>query len=596
MNIDTVLIAAAIVMLAATAASLVARRLNLGSTVALIAVGLLLGPHSPLPVLTDVAGVQAVGDVGVALLLFSVGMDIRPANVWSMRRLVFRFGGLQFVLVAAAIGAVLVEWDAAPWLTAVIVALGLSMSSDAVAFGTLEERGAAATTEGRATTAVQIFQILASIPILAAVPMLGLAQRAASARAAWIHVGALVATIGALYLALRYALPHLMAATARRLGTGAFKIVILAAVVGASAVLDLLGVSMALGALLAGTVLSRSLFADQIKASVAPVKQLLLALFFMAMGMSIDFGQVRRLGTALLVALPLLFVVKFALTIGIARVMGLAKRAAAATALLLIPCDEIAYVIFRSAHEKGLMPAPIYALGLAMISLSFVLSPLIISIGYRLIDRWASPPVEPGAHAGLARGRVVVIGYGYIGRAVCGLLERSRIVYVAFDVDLDRVASARTWGHNVHYGDGADTALMTTAAFDRARLIVVATSRFESAKSILATFRQFYAAVPVMTAVQYLAERDELVNSGASDVTALMPEGVLQFGGHVLKALKVEPTVVAEIVSAFERDDYGLLRHIAVAPTAPIHPSMDGERTAALPAEEATSDSRASGA
>jgi voltage-gated potassium channel Kch len=260
-----------------------------------------------------------------------------------------------------------------------------------------------------------------------------------------------------------------------------------------------------------------------------------------------------------------LLLIKFAIVFVLALVFGLRLRSAVLAGLLLMPLDEIAYVIFASAHDSGLLSAQAYTVGLTMISFSFVLSPVLINLGYKLSDRLAStakPDVPLKSLSESIENRVVVVGCSYVGRAICAILELAKVPYIAFEIDLDCLSEAKKRNHNVHYGDVTEPMMMRTISIARARSVILTTSGYEATKRMIGNLRQFYPNVPVMTAVQYLVQRDELQRMGASQVVALMPEATLRFSRSVLSSLGVSPDEVESIINSFTADDYAVMRGV----------------------------------
>ena len=217
------------------------------------------------------------------------------------------------------------------------------------------------------------------------------------------------------------------------------------------------------------------------------------------------------------------------------------------------------YVILASAHSHGVLSASGYALGLAMISFSFIVSPPLINVGYRLADRMRRAPPDLDTRSGVTANQVVVAGYGYVGRAICEMLDRAQIPYTAFEVDPELLTRS---GRDVHYGDLGDPYLLSAIDIRRARLVIVTTMRHDLAKRMIGAMRQFYPQVPIMTAVQFLAERDALRRIGAEHVVALVPEGVLAFGRSVLGRLDVAADRTESIASALRSNDYAELRAV----------------------------------
>jgi glutathione-regulated potassium-efflux system protein KefB len=289
MDIDRILLNVAVMITATIVVVSVAKKLSLGPIVALLVVGVALGPYAPRPLLTGhVEELRTVGQIGVILLLFLVGLDTQPKRLSSMRGLFFGLGTAQYVLTTAAIAGLLIALSPLRWPAALIMALGLAMGSDAVAISSLEEHAESASPLGRAVMAVEIYQGFVAIPVLAAIPLLASHSMPGPLAPTVIKTLEVCAALAAVYLFARYALPKALAFAARKQGVQAFTLTIIAAVFMAAWVTDRVGLSSALGAFMVGMILSASVFAAQIKASVLSLKGLLLGVFFMAIGMSIS--------------------------------------------------------------------------------------------------------------------------------------------------------------------------------------------------------------------------------------------------------------------------------------------------------------------
>lgn len=580
MNTDQILLAVVIMITAAVVARGVASRLKLGTTVALLVAGMALGPHSPRPLMTGhVDELQAVGEIGLILLLFVLGLDTQPKHLVSMRRLVFGLGTAQLLLTAAAIVGLLYIFTLAHWQSTIIVGLGLAMSSSALAISTLDDRGENTSPHGRAVTAVAIYQSLMVVPLLAAIPILAAAPAHGAPMPTLAKGLEVLAAIAAVFVFARYGVPKALAWAARSFGFEVFTLIIVAAVFAAAWLMDTVGASSALGAFLVGLLLSETVFAEQIKSSVSLTKGLLLGIFFIAIGMSIDLNAAMALGSELLLALPALLLVKALLALALALAFGLARGPAILVGVLLAPFDEIAFVVFASAHGSGLLTEQAYTVGLTMISFSFVVSPLLLHLGYRLAARFEARPRAELPLQQLSetmQDHVIVVGYAGVGRTICVMLERANIPYIAFELDLDRLAEAKAWGHNVHYGDVTDPTMMGALAISRARAVILTMTDYPSVKRMIGNLRRFYPKVKDMTAVPYLHQRDELRQLGVVDAVALLPEGALSFGGSVLGELGVPVDDVELIVGSLRADDYAILRGIGAALAVPESEATSG--------------------
>jgi len=531
MNVSHLMFVVTVLIVATTLAVVVAKKLNLGSIVALLVVGMLLGPHAPQPLLTGhVDEMRAVGEIGVMLLMFAIGLDIQPTRLWSMRRLVFGLGTAQYVLTTFAI---MVFFLATPgiadvqWKSVLIASLALAMSSSAIPFPILEERGEQATPHGRAVVAIDILQGFMVIPVLALIPVLAASSAHGGGTFELGKAVEVVAAVAGVFVLGRFLLPWALTLTARNLGPGGFAAIVLAGVFSAGWWMEAIGISMALGGFMIGVLLSTTLYAEQVKAAT-------------------------------------LLVIKFVVLFILARAFGFGLRSAILTGSLMMPFDEIAYVITASANANGLLSARVYMVGIAVISFSFIVSPLLINLIYRLCERLTSS-APSGATPGpgvVTEGMVIVAGYGYVGRAICIILERAQIPYIAFELDPERLAKARKSNHNVQYGDVTNPTMMGAVAITRARLVIVTTGAYESTKRLIGNLRQFYPRVPAMTAVQYLPQRDELRQMGATEVVALTPEGTLSFARSVLDRLGTAIASSETIIGWARSSDYAAIRGV----------------------------------
>lgn len=396
MTTDQLLFGAALLMAVTAAAIGIAKRLNLGSIAALLLVGMVLGPRSPVPLLAGHVGdLQSVGEIGVMLLLFLVGLDTQPGRLWSMRSLVLGFGSAAYLAVTVVIAGFLLAVSHINWQSAIVVGLGLAMSSSAVPLPILQARDECASSYGRVTIAADIFQSLIVIPVLALIPLLGTTTEASEQTSDAVRGVRVLAALAGVTLLGRVLLPYCLRIMARNVGSGAFALTVFAGVFAAAWIMDEVGISMALGAFLIGVLLSTSVYATQVKAAVTPARHILLGVFFVAVGMAIDLRQAAVFRAELLFYVANVLIMKIVVVYGIARAFRIDWRAAALSGLLLMPLDEIGYIIFASAHLHGLLTERAYALALLSISASFLVSPLAINFGLR----WLPNPERSGARA-----------------------------------------------------------------------------------------------------------------------------------------------------------------------------------------------------
>ena len=575
MSTEHVLFVTAIMMAVTAAALGLAQRLNLGSIAGLLLVGILLGPHSPVPLFTNHVGdFEAFGAVGVILLLFMIGLDTQPRRLWLLRKLVLGFGSLEYVACVTLTTTLLFVVSRINWQSALVLGLGLSMSSSAVPLPLLQLRGESDSPHGRLTLAADVLQSLVLVGVMLVVPLLGPNAAHLSPLHRQLQLVEALFALVAVWVLGRGLMPVALSAVSRGGGTRAFTLAVLAGVFAAAWVMGSVGASMALGAFLLGVLLSTSSFATQIKAAVVPARQILLGVFFIAVGMGIDLKQAAALRGEILFYLPVVLVIKLAAIYLSARVFRVGSRTALLTGLLLMPLDEVGYVIFAQADASGLLSAKAHTLALLSISFSFVVSPLLIELGLRRAARDRARRERASVESVIrpsARGCVVVFGYGGLGRTLCALFEQAQVGYVCFDPDPNRVKGGCQAHHDVLYGNLADEELIEVADLAEARLIAVTLPDVTQTREVLMALRARAPAVPVWTAVQQLAERDVLRGLGVGRVLALAPEGAIVFTRAILESIAVDSERARAILGTLSANDYEALRDPELA-TARVTP------------------------
>jgi glutathione-regulated potassium-efflux system protein KefB len=369
-------------LLAITALSLTFfHRLGLGSVLALLAAGVIVGP-SGFGAARRISEVRRFSELGVVLLLFIIGLEMQPARLWSLRR-VGVIGLLQVLLSGAAIAAY-ARLGNQPWNTALLVGYGFALSSTAVVLRMLQERGELASPSGQTMFGVLLMQDLAVVPLLALVPVLA-GQTTDRSRGPLGRLAVVLLALAAIVGVVRYVLPRLLGWLERQGNSEAFGTVAVLAVVASAWAMEEVGASMALGTFVAGMLLSDSPHRERIEHLVLPFETVLLSLFFIAAGMSIDIGQLTGPLPLLVVHAAVLMTIKAAVLYGLCRAFGLPRGTALRVGLLLAQCGEFGFVLFTAAGEHGLMPPEGFALAALLIVLSMAATPLLA----RAVDRWA---------------------------------------------------------------------------------------------------------------------------------------------------------------------------------------------------------------
>lgn len=537
------------------------RRIGLSSVIGYLAAGIAIGP-SGFNLFSEPATISGVAELGVVLLLFVVGLELKLPRLYSMRQDIFGLGAAQLLGTAAVIAPAVVLLGVS-WTGAALVSLSLSLSATAIALATLDERGALQTPYGQRTFAVLLFQDLSIIPILAAVPLLAAAMSPAMTEetAGWkdgLQSSAIaLAAMGALVVAGRYLLNPffriLALAGAREVMTAAALLVVL----GSAVLMQEVGMSMGLGAFLAGLLLAESNFRHQLEADIEPFRGLLLGLFFMSVGMSIDGGLLGRHALFLIVAAPLLVLVKIAIAYGLERLTKSKRVDALRSAVLLAPAGEFSFVLLPLALEAGLLTRSQASVATVLAALTMLIGPL----AAKGLEVWlqgddkseAEPDIEEtfdGAH-----GNVLVIGFGRFGQVVSQVLLADNTEITVIDRDVEMIKSATRFGFRIYYGDGTRPDVLRAAGAGSVRLIAVCVDDRESALEIVEiVHREFPQALLYVRAYDRISAI-ELMNKGIDFQIRETFESAIAFGREALVGLGVGDERALEVADDVRRRD-----------------------------------------
>ncbi len=487
----------AIVLVAAVVLVPLSQRLGFGSVLGYLAAGMVTGPWV-LGAVRDVESILHFSELGVILLLFVIGLELQPSRLWVLRRPVFGLGSAQVGVTALVIGGtlMLLGWR---WNAAAAAGVALALSSTAFVLQMLAERRELATRHGREAFAILLFQDLAVIPLLAALP---LAAAPDGGGAGGFDALAALRAVGAVALLLvlgRRVLTVLFNAIARLGNREIFTATALLVVVGTAWLMTVAGLSTSLGAFLAGVLLADSEFRHEIEADLSPFKGLLLGLFFVAVGMSVNLGLVLAEPVVLGAAAVALVLVKFGLIWGIGRLAGSRGDAPRNLAVALAAGGEFAFVVFALMREVGLLDAASTERLVVIVTLSMVLAPVL----FLAEDRWrrwcAENPDAPEYDTIDEPGNpVVVIGFGRVGQIVTRILRMRGIAFTALDASVEQVDFVRRFGSKVYYGDASRTELLTAAKVAEAKLVVLAIGNIEASLKIAQALRRMCPQVPVL--------------------------------------------------------------------------------------------------
>ncbi|MEO7246723.1 MAG: monovalent cation:proton antiporter-2 (CPA2) family protein, partial [Rubrivivax sp.] len=449
---------------AAVLAVPLARLLGLGSIIGYLGAGIAIGPWG-LGLVTDAGTILHVAEFGVVLMLFLVGLELEPRRLWAMRRPIFGWGSVQLLgsaalLVGAAVAA------GVDWRLALIAAFGLALSSTAIGLSVLNERNLMGTTAGQSVLAVALLQDIAAIPILAIVPLLavaGAASHAGTADSGWIGAARAFAVIAAIVFGGRLLLRPALRWIARSDTPEIFTAAALLLVVATAWLMQAVGLSMALGAFLAGVLLAESEYRRELETDLEPFKGLLLGLFFIAVGMGVDFAVVAA-HPGVIAAVVIGFLgVKAAVLWAMARLMPVPPAERPVFVILLAQGGEFGFVVFQSALGARVIDADTASLLIAAVALSMLLSPLLLVAAARWwpasqADARSIPEIDQPQHA-----PVLIAGFGRYGQIIGRLLGAQGLASTVLDHDADMIEAARSFGYKVFYGDASRLDLLRTA-------------------------------------------------------------------------------------------------------------------------------------
>ncbi len=515
----------------------VSRRLGVNPIIGYLAAGVLIGPHG-LRLIADADAVRDLAELGIAFLLFSIGLELSAKRLSVLRRQIFGLGSAQFLVSALVIGAVTLLLGASVE-AAVIVGAGLALSSTAIVLQLLSERGEIASRMGRISFSILLLQDLAAVPLLAIVPLLGGGETdwGQLARAAATAIAAAVAIIVGGRLAIR----PLFHSIGGERGPEVFVALTLLTVLGTGLVAEAVGLSLTLGAFLAGLLLADTEFRHQVEADIQPFRGLLLGLFFMTIGMSIDLGVVLRhwsLAGGLVVTL---IVGKAMILYALCRIFGLSRAISVRTGLMLSQGGEFGFILIGGAMAAGVLPIEIGQICLVVVSLTMMLTPLLANLGKRaaeLMERQASIGLAALEEENLdLEGHVIIAGFGRVGRTIARLLDSHRLPYVALDTNPARVRQGRAEGRSIFYGDASRPELLWGIGADRARAAVIAVNDDASAMRMVTLLRQKLPDLQILVRVRDPAQVEALNRAGASAIVPETLEASLALGRRLLTSL-----------------------------------------------------------
>jgi monovalent cation:proton antiporter-2 (CPA2) family protein len=547
------LIQVAVFLAAAAIAAPLGRSLRMGAVLGYLGAGVIIGPYvlGPLYALDDVSKLLHFGEFGVVMLLFVIGLELRPVRLWAMRSAIFGLGAAQLVitsLVIAAIG-IAIGLTAAQ---ALFIGLALSMSSTAFALQVLEEKNELTTRHGRLAFSVLLFQDLAAIPLIALVPLfaLGHAETTMDFKSAALAILTIlgVIVVGRFLLSRLY---RFVAATGVREAMTASALL---TVVGVALIMEAVGLSAALGSFIAGALLADSEYRHQIEADIAPFEGLLLAVFFIAVGMSIDLSVVVAEPLQLIAIVAVLITLKASILYLLGRWWTLDNAAARRLGLVLSQGGEFAFVLFGAGALQGVIEQSTANLLILAVTFSMAATPLLLLIDDKVEEvlRPEAPPYDTPAGG---EGHVIIAGFGRFGQIVARILRARQIPFTALDSSVEQVDFVRRFGAQIYYGDAGRLDILRAAGADKARAFVLAIDKVDSSLRVAEMVRTHFPDLPIYARARDRTHVHKLMDLGVTIIERETFLAALELTKDLLRGLGLKEAEVRRLVETFKRLD-----------------------------------------
>ena len=538
-----------IYLAAATVAVVVARKLGFGAVLGYLFAGVLVGPWG-LRLITDFGNILHFSEMGVVFLLFIIGLELQPARLWVLRRSVFGLGCLQVFVTGVALTGV-AYWLSLDWAAAVIVGFGLSLSSTAFVLQMLAEKKELASPHGRAAFGVLLFQDLAVIPLIALVPLLAGGGSSTDGGVQFDQILKALLVLAGFVIGGHYLLRPVFRWVASVQIHEIFTAAALLVVIGAALLMESLGLSMGLGAFLAGMLVADSEYRHQLEADIAPFKGLLLGLFFIAVGMSANLGLlVEEPGVVLGLTFGLI-VVKAAILFPIGHLFCRKSTTALKLSMVLAQGGEFAFVLFHLAEGQGLLSELMTSRLILAVTLSMAVTPVLYLLSTKLSGAMLSKKDErPFDAMEESDHQVVIAGFGRFGQVIGRLLAMRKIHFTALEVNPSQVDFVRRYGNKVYYGDAGRLDLLRSAHVDRAKVFVLALDDVEASVRIAETVKHHFPALHLVARARNRQHALRLMDIGAKVIIRDTLLSSIFLAGEVLKDIGLTPEE-AEAATAF---------------------------------------------
>ncbi len=547
----------AIFLTAAVVAVPIAQRLGLGSVLGYLLAGVAIGPWG-LGLIRDVDAILHFAEFGVVLLLFLIGLELNPKKLWQLRGPILGLGGAQVLLTTTFLASV-ANVMGLSWQVSLTIGMGLALSSTAIALRVIEEQGLAGSETGQSGFAVLLFQDIAVIPMLALLPLLA-GNTSGNWQDGLYMLGGVIGLLVGGHFLLRPLFRYVVASGAREL----FTVAALLLVIGIALIMKQLGLSMALGAFLAGVLLAESEYRHELEIAIEPFKGLLLGLFFIAVGMAVNLRLLALQPWTILLSVLALITIKGLLLYALARAAGIRAKSRSRMAAILSQGGEFAFIIFTAAQSQHLLTTEQTAFLLVVVSLSMVTTPLLL-MGQ---EKWYALKLNVEDEGQLAsdvidnQPRVIIAGFGRFGQIVGRLLYANKIKLTILESDASQIKLLRKYGYKVFYGDATQVDLLRAAGANKAEAIILCTDSPDEIMQIVDLCKQHFPHLKILARARSRVEAYQLLSHGVDKYSRETFLGALDLGKLALVELGMHPYQAQRAEAHFRKLDNAMLKEL----------------------------------
>jgi len=553
----TILQEVIIYLLAAIISVPISKRLGFGSVLGYLCAGIIIGPFG-LGFVHEPEHILHFAELGVVFLLFIIGLELKPNRLWIMRKMVFGLGTAQ-VLVSAAVIAALAWLYGLGAETSIVVGLILALSSTAFVLQMLAEKKQLSTQYGRAAFSILLLQDLAVIPLIAVLPLLG-AGAGAERGFDPVEIGIMIGTLALLIVGGRLALKPILYSVAAAGIPELFTAMALLVVIGAALLMEFAGMSMVLGAFVAGMLLADSEYRHQLEADILPFKGLLLGLFFIAVGMSVNVNLLLEVPARIMLLVTALMVSKGLVLIVLARLFGMCdRRNALSLAAVMSQGGEFAFVLFALAARERLVPAGVIDELILAVAVSMLLTPFVYLLNERFGAQFSGPEAPRFDDIPEEHNEVIIAGFGRVGQIIGRLLRSINKPFTALEIDSSQVDVVRRYGNAVHFGDAARPEVLRAAGAARAKILVLALADMETSLHIAETARRQFPNLTIIARAHNRRHAHKLMDVGVNYIFRDTLLSSLAMGESVLTKLGFDDKDVRHVSDTFREADEKLL-------------------------------------